>query len=460
MVRLPRAADHRHRALPPRRGRAQVRRLAQQHVLAARARRDPRRRPRGAGLRPAAAGAAAAAGDLGQLAVPRRPRLRPAQRAHADLHQELSALRRARRVRRAGRRSPTTSTSSSRTRSIVEYTQVWWSVRPHLAFGTVEVRICDAQIDRRRVRGAGGADRRLRRPGRPRHRRGRPVADLPRRLIEENMWRAIRYGLDGELLDLDARRAVPGRGGDRAAAELDRRRSARELGLEVALPVAQRRPAPARACSRRGMSLREVYAAVVAETRATYAASVASTAEVKLMSSETDAGNRPRRSCAPPTRRRSSGSASSTCARERRDAGQPRDAAHRPGAGHRGRARPRQVRLAIEAVRALLPLLEQVAPEQVGADPRRAVAAAARVRADRRRARAAPGGRATAPGRAGAAASRRRRRRPPRRSPRRKPGRARARRSAAAGSGSRASSDVAVNGQTRSASADVPLAAR
>ena len=31
------------------------------------------------------------------------------------------------------------------TRSIVEYTQVWWSVRPHLSFGTVEVRICDAQ---------------------------------------------------------------------------------------------------------------------------------------------------------------------------------------------------------------------------------------------------------------------------------------------------------------------------
>ncbi len=32
-----------------------------------------------------------------------------------------------------------------RTRSIVEYTQVWWSIRPHLTFGTVEVRICDAQ---------------------------------------------------------------------------------------------------------------------------------------------------------------------------------------------------------------------------------------------------------------------------------------------------------------------------
>ena len=32
-----------------------------------------------------------------------------------------------------------------RTNSIVEFTQLWWSVRPHHAFGTVEVRICDAQ---------------------------------------------------------------------------------------------------------------------------------------------------------------------------------------------------------------------------------------------------------------------------------------------------------------------------
>src|SRR5450759_1038238 len=31
------------------------------------------------------------------------------------------------------------------TRSIVEFTQVWWSIRPHFSFGTVEVRICDAQ---------------------------------------------------------------------------------------------------------------------------------------------------------------------------------------------------------------------------------------------------------------------------------------------------------------------------
>ena len=33
------------------------------------------------------------------------------------------------------------------TRSIDEHTQIWWSVRPHLAFPTVEIRICDAQPD-------------------------------------------------------------------------------------------------------------------------------------------------------------------------------------------------------------------------------------------------------------------------------------------------------------------------
>ena len=41
-----------------------------------------------------------------------------------------------------------------RTNSIVEYTQVWWSVRPHFSFGTVEVRICDAQSTAAGVRGA------------------------------------------------------------------------------------------------------------------------------------------------------------------------------------------------------------------------------------------------------------------------------------------------------------------
>ncbi|MBV9192661.1 MAG: YbdK family carboxylate-amine ligase [Solirubrobacterales bacterium] len=156
-----------------------------------------------------------------------------------------------------------------RTRSIVEYTQVWWSIRPHFAFGTVEVRICDAQttgwesealaalIVACVAQAARDIDD------------GVPFEDLPRRLIEENVWRAIRYGLDGELIDLE-------RGELFAAGEALERlltwsapvRS--ELGLEVALPAhngAQRQ----RRMAEEGMSPAEVYAALVAETRETYA---------------------------------------------------------------------------------------------------------------------------------------------------------------------------------------------
>ncbi len=48
---------------------------------------------------------------------------------------------------------------------------------------------------------------------------GVPWTDHPRSLIEENMWRAIRYGLDGELIDLERGRPIPAAEADRAAAE-------------------------------------------------------------------------------------------------------------------------------------------------------------------------------------------------------------------------------------------------
>ena len=93
------SADHRHRALPEGGRRAPVRRLAQQHLLAARARGRARRRPRGQGVRPPASRSARAAGPVGQLALPRRALLRAALGAHADLHQELPSLRHPRPVR-------------------------------------------------------------------------------------------------------------------------------------------------------------------------------------------------------------------------------------------------------------------------------------------------------------------------------------------------------------------------
>jgi glutamate---cysteine ligase / carboxylate-amine ligase len=165
-----------------------------------------------------------------------------------------------------------------RTRSIVEYTQVWWSVRPHFAFGTVEVRICDAQATAAESDGLAALIMACIAQAARDIDEGVPSVDLPGRMIEENTWRAIRYGLDGELLDLDGGDAYP------AAAAVDRLlewsapvRS--ELGIDVSLPQqngAQRQ----RRMLEGGMSLFEVFATVVAETRDTYAGVLGSTAEV------------------------------------------------------------------------------------------------------------------------------------------------------------------------------------
>ncbi|MBV9803808.1 MAG: YbdK family carboxylate-amine ligase [Solirubrobacterales bacterium] len=160
-----------------------------------------------------------------------------------------------------------------RTRSIVEYTQVWWSVRPHFSFGTVEVRICDAQMTAPESDALAGLIVACVAQAARDVDEGVPFTDLPRRMIEENFWRAIRHGLDGELLDLDSGEAFPAaEATDRLLAWCAPVRA--ELGIEVAPPAlngAQRQ----RRMTDAGMSLPEAYAAVVAETRETYAASTA-----------------------------------------------------------------------------------------------------------------------------------------------------------------------------------------
>ncbi len=97
------------------------------------------------------------------------------------------------------------------TGSITEHTQLWWSVRPHLAFPTVEIRICDGQPELAEAQslaalGAALAVRLARA-----YDDGAPVAPLPHRLIEENLWRAIRWGLSGELIDFERGESVPAR---------------------------------------------------------------------------------------------------------------------------------------------------------------------------------------------------------------------------------------------------------
>ena len=88
-----------------------------------------------------------------------------------------------------------------RTGSIREATQIWWSIRPHHSYGTLEVRICDGQTEM----GHGLAVTALALACIARFCRafdeGEPLPTLPNRLIEENLWRAIRWGIEGEMID-------------------------------------------------------------------------------------------------------------------------------------------------------------------------------------------------------------------------------------------------------------------
>jgi carboxylate-amine ligase len=152
-----------------------------------------------------------------------------------------------------------------RTGSVVEFTQLWWSVRPHHNFGTVEVRICDAQTT------ASEADALIAlivaccRRALEEIDAGEVGPAVPGRLIEENMWRAIRYGQDGRLLDLEAERVE-----EYEAAEAAERLRA-WTGADVPLPElngAQRQ----RRLIDTGATPAEVYAAAVKETLATYPA--------------------------------------------------------------------------------------------------------------------------------------------------------------------------------------------
>jgi carboxylate-amine ligase len=97
------------------------------------------------------------------------------------------------------------------TRSIDEHTQMWWSVRPHLAFPTIEVRICDAQPDLEQARSLAALMYALGARFARALDEGEPLPDLPHRLIEENMWRAIRYGLTDGLIDFESGDVVPAR---------------------------------------------------------------------------------------------------------------------------------------------------------------------------------------------------------------------------------------------------------
>ncbi len=155
------------------------------------------------------------------------------------------------------------------TRSIVEHTQLWWSVRPHHAFGTVEVRICDAQTRAEESNALAAlivacvAQTALD--------LDEGAADAPPagRLLEENLWRAIRYGLDGRMIHLGRLEEYP------AAAVADRllawtAPARAELGLDPAVNAENAAQRQRRALAE-GATIEDAFATEVAATGRTYA---------------------------------------------------------------------------------------------------------------------------------------------------------------------------------------------
>jgi carboxylate-amine ligase len=89
--------------------------------------------------------------------------------------------------------------------------KIWWDVRCHPFFDTVEVRICDmtTRVDdtiaiAALVQAVMGKLYQL-------YRRNMGWREYGHMLIEENKWRAVRYGLDGQMIDYGKREQVPTR---------------------------------------------------------------------------------------------------------------------------------------------------------------------------------------------------------------------------------------------------------
>ena len=157
----------------------------------------------------------------------------------------------------------------SRTDSIVEATQLWYSVRPHHSFGTVELRICDAQSSAEESTALAGLAVACIAQAAMDIDDGVRIESPAPRLVEENLWRAVRYGLDGRMIDVERLEEFPAAAlPDRLLAWTAPARGA--LGIDVALPArngAQRQ----RAMFESGASMREVYAEEVTTTGRTYA---------------------------------------------------------------------------------------------------------------------------------------------------------------------------------------------
>ncbi len=89
-----------------------------------------------------------------------------------------------------------------RTGCIADYTHIWWDVRPHPRFGTIEVRICDAVTRVEDAVAIAAYCQALVKLLSERYDAGEEIPSFHRILTSENKWLAARYGLEAPVMDL------------------------------------------------------------------------------------------------------------------------------------------------------------------------------------------------------------------------------------------------------------------
>ena len=83
-----------------------------------------------------------------------------------------------------------------------DYTYLWYDVRPHPRFGTVEVRACDAQTRVEHTLALTALTQAMVKELCEHFEAEQPLGHYPYQMLDENKWLAARHGLDGELVDL------------------------------------------------------------------------------------------------------------------------------------------------------------------------------------------------------------------------------------------------------------------
>ena len=107
-----------------------------------------------------------------------------------------------------------------KTGSFDDYTYIWWDLRPHPKLGTIEIRVCDGQTRIESVAALVALVQSLVATLAERYDAEGSLPIQPVTLVAENKWRAARYGLETDLVDLEHDTERPARDAVRALAEL------------------------------------------------------------------------------------------------------------------------------------------------------------------------------------------------------------------------------------------------